>query len=68
MEAAAATACERDGLDGGPMTERRSYGSGRIYVRMDVHGREAFYGSWYANGRRVKRGLGVTRAVASGRA
>jgi len=44
------------------MAARRSYGSGRVYVRTDAGGRETFYGSWWANGRRVKRRLGVKRA------
>jgi integrase len=47
------------------MTARRSYGSGRVYVRADVAGRETFYGSWWTNGRRVKRRLGVKRARGS---
>jgi integrase len=40
---------------------RRSYGTGRVYVRVDRNGRETFYGSWYANGRRVNRSLGPRR-------
>lgn len=44
------------------MAARRSYGSGRVYVRTDAAGRETFYGSWWTNGRRVKRRLGVKRA------
>jgi len=47
------------------MTARRSYGSGRVYVRTDAAGRETFYGSWWTNGRRVKRRLGVKRARGS---
>jgi integrase len=44
---------------------RRSYGSGRVYVRTDSAGRETFYGSWWANARRVNRRLGVKRARGS---
>jgi integrase len=40
---------------------RRSYGSGRIYVYTDKQDRETFYGTWYANGRRVNRRLGPKR-------
>jgi integrase len=47
------------------MSARRSYGSGRVYVRTDAAGRETFYGSWWTNGRRVKRRLGVKRARGS---
>jgi integrase len=47
------------------MSARRSYGSGRVYVRKDSAGRETFYGSWWANGRRVNRRLGVKRARGS---
>ena len=43
------------------MAARRSYGTGRVYVRADRNGRETFYGSWYANGRRVNRSLGPRR-------
>ena len=39
----------------------RPYGSGRLYVRRDAHGRETWYGSWWAEGRRVKRRLGPKR-------
>ena len=41
---------------------RRSYGSGRLYVRTDRNGRETFYGSFYVNGRRINRRLGLKRA------
>jgi integrase len=47
------------------MTARRSYGSGRIYVRSDSAGRETYYGSWWSNGRRVNRKLGAKRARGS---
>jgi hypothetical protein len=43
------------------MAPRRSYGSGRVYVRRDSAGRETFYGTWWANGRWVNRRLGVKR-------
>lgn len=47
------------------MADRRSYGSGRVYVRTDGAGRETFYGSWWSNGRRVNRRLGVKRVRGS---
>jgi integrase len=47
------------------MAARRSYGSGRVYVRTDSAGRETYYGSWWSNGRRVNRKLGVKRARGS---
>jgi len=43
-------------------TGRRSYGTGRVYVRTDKNGRETYYGSWYAGDRRVNRRLGSKRA------
>lgn len=47
------------------MTTRRSYGSGRVYVRCDSAGRETYYGSWWSNGRRVNRKLGSKRTRGS---
>src|SRR4051794_12463414 len=40
---------------------KRSYGSGRLFVRADSAGRETWYGSWRVGGRRVKRRLGLKR-------
>src|SRR4051812_50043037 len=40
---------------------KRSYGSGRLFVRADSAGRETWYGSWRIGGRRVKRRLGPKR-------
>jgi integrase len=40
---------------------RRSHGTGSLSVRVDGGGRETYYGSWYANGRRVKRRIGLKR-------
>lgn len=40
---------------------RRSYGTGRLYVRTDRNGRESYYGSFYVNGRRVNRKIGPKR-------
>jgi hypothetical protein len=40
-------------------TAKRSYGSGRLFIRSDSAGRETWYGSWPVGGRRVKRRLGV---------
>jgi hypothetical protein len=47
------------------MASRRSYGSGRVYVRTDSAGRETYYGSWWMNGRRVNRRLGAKRVRGS---
>lgn len=44
------------------MAARRSYGTGRVYVRTDKNGRETYYGSWYVGDRRVNRRLGPKRA------
>ncbi len=44
---------------------RRSYGTGSLYVRADRHGRETWYGHWRANGRQVKRRIGDKRAPGS---
>ena len=40
---------------------KRSYGSGRLFVRVDAAGAESWYGSWRVGGRRVKRRLGPKR-------
>jgi hypothetical protein len=40
---------------------KRSYGSGRLFVRADSAGRETWYGSWRVGGRRVERRLGLKR-------
>lgn len=40
---------------------KRSYGSGRLFARVDSGGRETWYGSWHVGGRRIKRRLGVKR-------
>jgi integrase len=44
---------------------RRSYGSGRIYARTDSGGGESWYGTWYSDGRRIKRKLGPKRQQGS---
>jgi len=49
----------------GRAAARRAYGSGRVYVRKGSAGQETFYGSWWTNGRRVNRRLGVKRARGS---
>jgi hypothetical protein len=48
------------------MAAKRSYGTGRVYVRKDRHGRETFYGEWRANGRRMHRALGVKQPRGGG--
>jgi integrase len=40
---------------------KRSYGSGRLYVRVDSTGVAAWYGSWRAGSRRVQRKIGPKR-------
>jgi len=40
---------------------RRSYGSGRLYVRSDAAGKESWYGTWYSGGQRIKRKIGPKR-------
>ena len=45
------------------MAARRSYGTGRLYTRVDRNGRETWYGKWHANGRRVNRRVGPKRAA-----
>lgn len=40
---------------------KRSYGSGELSVRADVHGRENWYGRFWVGGRRVRRKLGLKR-------
>jgi integrase len=44
---------------------KRSYGSGRLFVRVDAAGVESWYGSWRVGGRRVKRRLGAKRRSSS---
>jgi hypothetical protein len=44
---------------------RRSYGTGRVFVRVDRNGRETYYGSWWSDGRRVKKALGPKREPGS---
>jgi integrase len=44
---------------------RRSYGSGSLFVRSDAAGVESWYGSWWSDGRRVKRKLGAKRPAGS---
>src|SRR5688572_24343109 len=46
------------------MAGRRSYGTGRLYIRTDRNGRENWYDKWHANGRRVNRKVGPKRSVA----
>jgi hypothetical protein len=40
---------------------RRPAGTGNLFVRMDANGRETYYATWYAAGRKVKRRIGATR-------
>jgi integrase len=45
--------------------QRRSYGTGSLYVRENRAGRETWYGKWHSNGRRVKRRIGLKRTEGS---
>ena len=45
-----------------PNGDRRSYGTGSLYIRTDGNGRESWYDKWRANGRQVKRRIGLKRA------
>lgn len=40
---------------------RRPQGTGSLYTREDAGGREHWYGQWRANGRQVKRRIGLKR-------
>jgi integrase len=44
---------------------RRSYGSGSLTVRADSAGVETWYGTWWADGRKMKRKLGPKRPAGS---
>ena len=44
---------------------RRSYGTGSLYAKADGNGRETWYGHWRANGRQVKRRIGLKRREGS---
>jgi len=44
---------------------RRSYGTGRLFVRMDGNGQETWYGSWWVGATRVKRRIGPKRRPGS---
>src|SRR4051795_3014589 len=44
---------------------KRSYGSGRLFVRVDAAGAESWYGSWRVGGRRIKRRLGPKRRAST---
>ena len=46
-------------------TNRRSYGTGSLYVHKDATGRETWYGRWYAGADRIKRRIGPKRQPGS---
>jgi hypothetical protein len=46
---------------------RRPYGSGSLSVRRDAGGQEAWYGQWWAGGRRITRKVGPKRERGSRR-
>ena len=52
----------KDSLAGGP--QRRSYGTGSLYVRTDRNDRETWYGYWRTSGREVRRRIGLRRTAA----
>jgi transposase len=43
----------------------RSYGTGSLFIRRDVRGREYWYGQWWSGTRRPRRKLGPKRAPGS---
>ena len=45
-----------------PIHQRRSYGTGSLFVRTDSAGRETWHGKWRTNGRQVMRRVGVKRS------
>lgn len=47
------------------MAARRSYGTGRLYARIDAGGREHWYGQWWVGDRRLKRSIGPKRTDGS---
>lgn len=50
----------------GKNAQRRSYGTGSLYVRADRAGHESWYGRWYASGVRIQRKLGRKRMPGTG--
>ncbi len=57
ISAGAKGGCSRHSL----VVGRRSYGTGRLFVRADGNRRETWYGSWRVGGTRVKRRIGPKR-------
>jgi integrase len=45
--------------------QRRSYGTGSLYVRTDRSGHETWYGCWWTNGRQARRRIGLRRTTGS---
>jgi hypothetical protein len=43
------------------MIQRRSYGTGALYVKTDTGDAESWYGHWRTNGRQIKRCIGLKR-------
>jgi integrase len=43
------------------MMSRRPAGTGSLFARGDAGGRETWYATWYADGRKVKRRIGAKR-------
>jgi integrase len=48
-----------------PQPNRRSYGTGSLYIHTDATGRESWYGRWRAGGERIKRCIGPKREPGS---
>ena len=44
-------------------SSRRSYGAGSLTTREDRNGTSTYYGSWWIDGRRVKRRIGPKRSA-----
>ena len=57
----AALAANRGAAYNRSAMDKRSYGTGRLFVRADGKGRESWYGSWWAGTTRVQRKIGPKR-------
>lgn len=52
-------------LDLSRQMAKRSYGSGRLFIKKDARGVKSWYGSWWAGGVRVKKKTGLKREPGS---
>jgi integrase len=56
---------QSDESGAGGRSQRRSYGTGSLYVRTDRHGRDTWYGYWRTSSREVRRRVGLRRIAGS---